>query len=74
MGFLDVTVLVLHICFLPEKQDAQVLNENVYRASSGPSCKTFRGPYDGRFWGGSLDVGNTCFISEIQLKNILHLL
>ena len=57
--FSEVIVLVLHVCFIFYRKSkySKVLNGDVHRTSTGPSCVTSMEPNDGRPW----DVGQSCF-------------
>ena len=57
--FSEVIVLVLHVCFIFYRKSkySKVLNGDVHRTSTGPSCVMSMEPNDGRPW----DVGQSCF-------------
>ena len=69
--------LRIYYCFSLEKQkfksykwgqnkNSKVVNGDVDGTSSGPSCRTSRGPNDGTFWGRPRDVGHKCFLNSTE--------
>ena len=68
MFFRCISLCFIHLLpFFTEKNKyPKVLNGGVEGTSTGPICRTSRGPNDGTFWGRPRDVGHTCFLNPTQ--------
>ena len=54
----------LFLFFTGKKKYSKVLNVDVHRTSTGPSCGTSWGTNDRKFWGRPRGVGHTCFLNS----------
>ena len=61
--FLDA---IVYYCFYWKNKYSKVINWDVHRTSTGPSCGMSQGPNDGTPWGCPRDAGHIYFLNLIQ--------